>query len=89
MQNLAMISFSREKRFEHLDQNSKHYVVDILGTEANAISCKSGITIEEFQRILTCRNVATHLFRVADMDMDGMLTLAELMEFLITLSTPA
>ena len=83
-----MLWFSREKRFEHLDQNSKHYVVDILETAAYAICCKSGITIGEFQRILTHHNVATHLFQVADMDIDGMLTLAELMEFLITLSIP-
>lgn len=51
--------------------------------------CQDGdVTQEDFRKILTSRNVPTKLFRAADQNDDGDLSIDEVMDFLVVLTKP-
>ena len=47
------------------------------------------VTSTNFHRILTSRNVPKKLFRAADQNGDGDLSVSEVMDFLVVLTKPA
>ena len=79
---------SKAKRFNHLTADSKRGVVELLETATYLICQDKDITAEHFLKILTTLNVPTRLFRAADKDGDGDLSISEGMNFLLVLTTP-
>ena len=49
---------------------------------------ESDVTQEDFHKILTSRNVPIKLFRAADQNGDGDLSVDEVMDFLVVLTKP-
>ena len=84
-----MVSFlSKAKRFNHLSTEAKRGVVELLETATYLICQDEDVTAEYFLKILTTLNVPTKLFRAADKDGDGDLSISEVMNFLLVLTTP-
>ena len=84
-----MVSFlSKAKRFNHLSVEAKRGVVELLETATYLICQDEDVTAEYFLKILTTLNVPTKLFRAADKDGDGDLSISEVMNFLLVLTTP-
>ena len=79
---------SKAKRFNHLSAEAKRGVVELLETATYLICQDEDVTAEYFLKILTTLNVPTKLFRAADKDGDGDLSISEVMNFLLVLTTP-
>ena len=80
--------FSRGGSFKHISADGKRDIVETLDTVTYLICQNNDVTREDFQKIITSRNVPTKLFRAADQNGDGYLTLHEVTDFLIILSEP-
>ena len=79
---------SKAKRFNHLTADAKRGVVELLETATYLICQDEDVSAEYFLKILTTLNVPTKLFRAADKNSDGDLSISEVMNFLIVLTTP-
>ena len=79
---------SKAKRFNHLTADAKRGVVELLETATYLICQDKDVSAEYFLKILTTLNVPTKLFRAADKNGDGDLSISEVMNFLIVLTTP-
>ena len=79
---------SKAQRFNHLSAEAKRGVVELLETATYLICQDEDVTAEYFLKILTTLNVPTKLFRAADKDGDGDLSISEVMNFLLVLTTP-
>ena len=87
--NFVIVSLlSKAKRFNHLSAEAKRGVVELLETATYLICQDEDVTAEYFLKILTTLNVPTKLFRAADKDGDGDLSISEVMNFLLVLTTP-
>ena len=62
--------------------------MELLETATYLICQDEDVTAEYFLKILTTLNVPTKLFRAADKDGDGDLSISEVMNFLLVLTTP-
>ena len=80
---------SKATRFNHLTADAKRGVVELLETATYLICQDEDVNAEYFLKILTTLNVPTKLFRAADKNGDGDLSISELMNFLVVLTTPA
>jgi len=60
--------------------------VDLLETVAYLVCGESGLTVDSFRRVVNGRGVACKLFKMADVDKDGELTVDELINFAIVIS---
>ena len=80
--------FRTGKRFSHLSEDGKRDIVEILETTTYLICQDDDVSKEYFQKIVTSRNVPTKLFRAADQNGDGNLSLSEVMDFLVILTKP-
>ena len=80
--------FSKGKRFNHISTDGKREVVEILETATYLVCQDSDITQEYFRKILNSRNVPLKLFRAADQNGDGDLSISEVMDFLVVLTKP-
>ena len=81
-------NFSKGKRFNHISTDGKREVVEILETATYLVCQDSDITQEYFRKILNSRNVPLKLFRAADQNGDGDLSISEVMDFLVVLTKP-
>ena len=63
-------------------------MVELLETATYLICQDKDVSAEYFLKILTTLNVPTKLFRAADKNGDGDLSISEVMNFLIVLTTP-
>ena len=61
-------------------------MVELLETATYLICQDEDVTAEYFLKILTTLNVPTKLFRAADKDGDGDLSISEVMNFLLVLT---
>ena len=71
-----------------MSADSKRDLVEIIETATYLICKHAAVTKADFQKILITKNIPTMLFRAADEDKDGELTLSEIMDFLVTLTKP-
>ena len=71
-----------------MSADSKRDLVEIFETATYLICKNADVTKENFRKILISRNIPTKLFRAADKDKDGDLTLSEIMDLLVTLTQP-
>ena len=72
----------------HLSADAKRDIVEILETATYLICQDDDVTKDYFHSILISRNVPTKLFRAADQNGDGDLTVSEVMDFLVVLTKP-
>ena len=84
-----MLLFSTGKRFSHLSADGKREIVEMLETTTYLICQDDDVTSENFHKILTSRNVPKKLFRAADQNGDGDLSVSEVMDFLVVITKPA
>ena len=63
--------------------------MELLETATYLICQDEDVDAEYFLKILTTLNVPTKLFRAADKNGDGDLSISEVMNFLVVLTTPA
>ena len=71
-----------------MSADSKRDLVEIIETATYLICQNADVIKAQFQKILVSRNIPAKLFRAADKDNDGDLTLSEIMDFLVTLTKP-
>ena len=62
--------------------------MEILETATYLVCQDSDITQDYFRKILNSRNVPLKLFRAADQNGDGDLSISEVMDFLVVLTKP-
>ena len=85
---LLILYLSTGKRFSHLSADGKREIVEILETITYMVCQDNDVTQEDFHKILTSRNVPIKLFRAADQNGDGDLSIDEVMNFLVVLTKP-
>ena len=86
--SIELFDFSTGKRFSHLSDDGKREIVEILETITYMICHENDVLQEDFHKILTSRNVPNKLFRAADQNGDGDLSIDEVMDFLVVLTKP-
>ena len=85
---MLILHISTGKRFSHLSADGKREIVEILETITYMVCQDNDVTQEDFHKILTSRNVPIKLFRAADQNGDGDLSIDEVMNFLVVLTKP-
>ena len=63
-------------------------VVEIFRTATNSVCQDENLTADNFQKVLTSFDVPTILFQAVDHNGDGYLSISDMMNFLVELTTP-
>ena len=75
-------------KFEHISPERRNDMVNMIDNATFIISDDNPISVEDFRKIVNSRGVRENLFKLADADSSGDISVEEVIDFLVVLSKP-